>query len=110
MVNDLDCKDIEFPVSRKDYSRIEQKNNIFINAFCYENGLTYPVYVSNEKLENCIDLLMITNKNKSHYVYIKDFDRFMCNKKKIRIKNTFASIVYSDLVVKKSCKSIKKLI
>ena len=110
MVNDLDYKDIEFPVSRKDYSRIEQKNNIFINAFCYENGLTYPVYVSNEKLENCIDLLMITNKNKSHYVYIKDFDRFMCIKKKIRIKNTFSSIVYSDLVVKKSCKSIKKLI
>ena len=32
-----------------------------------------------------MDLLMITNKNKSHYVYIKDFDRF---------KNTFAGIVY----------------
>ena len=30
-------------------------------------------------------------------------------RQKIRIKNTLASIVYSVLVVKKSCKSIKKL-
>ena len=48
--------------------------------FCYENGLVYPVYISDGKFKNCIDLLMITNKNKSHYVYIKDFDRFMCIK------------------------------
>ena len=43
MVNDLDYKGIEFPVSKKYYSRIEQKNNIFINVFCCENGLTYFV-------------------------------------------------------------------
>ena len=27
-----------------------------------------------------MDLLLITDKNKPHYVYIKDFNRFMCNK------------------------------
>ena len=37
---------IKYPVSEKDYSKIEQKNKIFINVFCYENDLTYPVYVS----------------------------------------------------------------
>ena len=42
MVNDLDYRGIEFPVSKKDCSRIEQKNNICINVFCYEDGLTYP--------------------------------------------------------------------
>ena len=36
---------IKYPVSEKDYSKIEQKNQIFINVF-YENDLTYPVYVS----------------------------------------------------------------
>ena len=51
MVNDLDYEGIKFPVSKKDYSRIEQKNNICINVFCYENGLTYPVYGSNENLK-----------------------------------------------------------
>ena len=32
---------------------------------------------------------MITNKNQSHYVYIKDFDRFMCNKTKRKSKKHF---------------------
>ena len=44
--------------------------------------MTYPVYVSNEKFKNSMDLLLITNENKSHYVYIKDFNRFLCNKRK----------------------------
>ena len=101
MVNDLDYKGIEFPVSKKDYSKMEQKNNICINVFCYENGSTYPVYVSNEKFENCMDLLVITDENKSHYVYIKYFNKNTCNKTKCKSKNTFADIVYNVLVVKK---------
>ena len=31
-----------------------------------------------------MDLLLITDEVKSHYVYIKDFDRFMCNNTKTR--------------------------
>ena len=46
MIHDLDYEGITFPVSKKDYCRIERKNNICINVFCYENNLTYPVYVS----------------------------------------------------------------
>ena len=37
MVNDLDYKAIEFPVSKKDNSRIEKENNICINVFFYAN-------------------------------------------------------------------------
>ena len=29
-----------------------------------------------------MDLLLITDENKSHYIYIKHFNRFICNKKK----------------------------
>ena len=47
-----------------------------------------------------MDLLLITDENKFHYVYIKDFDRFMRNKTKIKIRNTSANIVYNVLVVK----------
>ena len=43
MINDLNYEGIEFPVSKKDYCKIEKKNNICINVFCYENDLTYPV-------------------------------------------------------------------
>ena len=51
--------------------------------------MTYPVYVSDQKFENCMDLLLISNKNKSHYVYIKDLNRFMCNKTKNKNKKYF---------------------
>ena len=89
MINDLDYEGINFPVLRKDYCRIEGQNNIYINVFCYENELTYPVYVSDQKFHNSMDLLLISNENKSHYVYIKDFDRFMCNKTKNKNKIYF---------------------
>ena len=56
MVNDLDYESIKFPISKKDLSKIEQENSIRVNVFCYENEFTYPVYVSNEKFENYMDL------------------------------------------------------
>ena len=31
MVNDLDYKNIEFPVSKKDYKKIKENNNLYIN-------------------------------------------------------------------------------
>ena len=36
-----------------------------------------------------MDLLLITDGNKSHHVYIKDFKRFMCNKAKNKNKKHF---------------------
>ena len=89
VVNDLDYEGIEFPVSKKDFGKIEKKNNICINVFCYGNDLVYPVYVSNKKFENCMDLLLIADENKSHDVYIKDFNRFLCNKTKNKNKKHF---------------------
>ena len=77
MINDLDYEGIKFPVSKKDCWRFERQNNICINLFSYENNLTYPVYVSDQKSENCIDLLLISDENKSHY-----FNRLTCNKAK----------------------------
>ena len=89
MMNDLNYERIKFPASKKDYCRIKRQNNICINVFCNENGLTYPVYVSDQKFHNFVDLLLISNGNKSQYVYIKDFNRFMCNKTKNKNKNYF---------------------
>ena len=101
MINDLDYEGIKFPVSKKDYCRIERQNNISIKVFCYENNMTYPVYLSDQKFHNSMDLLGISDENKSHYVYIKDFNRSMCNKTKNKNKNIFENVGYSVLVVKK---------
>ena len=53
MVNDLD---IEFPVSKEDYSKVQQKNDICINVFCYGNSLTYLVYASDQEFKDGMDL------------------------------------------------------
>ena len=57
MINDLDYEGITFPVSKKDITKIERQNNICINIFCYENGLTYPLYLSDQKFGDSIGLL-----------------------------------------------------
>ena len=54
-------KELNFLFKKKDYCIIEKQNNICINVFCYENGLTYPVYVSDQKFHNAMDLLLISN-------------------------------------------------
>ena len=79
MVNNLDYEGSIFPVSKKDYFKLNKKN-VCINVFCYENNLAYLVHISDQKFKDCMGLLLTTNENKSHYVYIKDFNRFMCNK------------------------------
>ena len=73
----------------KDFSKIEVKNNICVNVFGYENGLVFPIYVSDQKFEDSIDLLLLIDDDKSHYVYIKDFNRFMFHKTKNKNKKWF---------------------
>ena len=87
--NDLNYDRVGFPVQEKDFSKIETKNNICINVFCHENKLTFPIYVSCQKFENSIDLLVTIDGDKSHYVYIKDFDRFRFHKTKNKNKKYF---------------------
>ena len=69
--------------------------------------LVFPIYVSDQKFEKSMDLLLVIDGDKLHYVYIKDFDRFMFHKTKNKTKNTFAKVVYSVLVVKMCWQNIK---
>ena len=73
----------------KDFNKIEMKNNICINVFDYGNGLVFPIFISDPKFEDSMDLLHLIDDNKSHYVYIKDFDRFMFRKTKNKNKKWF---------------------
>ena len=48
-----------------------------------------------------MNLLLLIDDDKSHYVYIKDFNRFLFfTKQKIKTKNGFVEVVYSVFVVK----------
>ena len=76
-VANLDYSGIEFPVTTKQYNKIEKQNEININVFGYENKQKYPIHVSKEKYEDCMNLLLITENENKHYVLIKDFNKFM---------------------------------
>ena len=89
LADDLNYDRINFPARKEDFSKIKKKNNICINVFCYENRLTFPIHISDQKFKNSMDLLLIISKNKSHFVYIKDFDRFMFHKTKNKNKKCF---------------------
>ena len=60
--------------------------------FGYENGLVFPIYVSDQKFEDSMDLLLLIDDDKSHYVYIKDFNRFMFHKMKNKNQKWFCRI------------------
>ena len=103
IVKKLYHDEIEFPVQEKDFNKIEVKNNICINGFGYENKLVFPIYVSDQKFEAPMDLLLLDDDYKSNYVYIKDFDKFMFHKTKKttkKEKNGFVKVFYSALVMK----------
>ena len=46
-IDTVDYEEIGFPLSKNDVNKIEVKNKICINVFCYESKLTYPVYILN---------------------------------------------------------------
>ena len=78
----LDYDEIEF-------NKIEAKNNICINVFNYENKLVLQIYVSDQKFEDLMDFLLLIDDDKSHYAYIKDFNRFVFHRTKNKNKKWF---------------------
>ena len=54
--------------------------------FGYENGLVFPVYILDQTFRSSIDLLLLINDDKSHNVYIKDFNTFLFHKTKNKNK------------------------
>ena len=81
-IEKLDYSSIEFPVTVKQINKIEKQNNICINLFGYEEKQTFPIYISKEKYQDHMELLLITEGENKHYVLIKDFNKFMFNQTK----------------------------
>ena len=100
LAEELNYDGTEFPIQEKDFKKIEIKKNICINVFGYENKLIFPIHISDQKFEDSMDLLLLIDNDKSHYVYIKDFDMFMFHRTKNKNKKWFVKAVYSVLVVK----------
>ena len=81
--------------------------------FSFENKLIFPVYISNQTFKSSIDLLLLINDDKSHYVYIKDFNTFIFYKtknlnKKLFCKSCLQCFTSGNVLIKheKVCLSI----
>ena len=72
----------------KHFNKIEVEN-ICINVSGYEDKLAFLIYVSNQKFEDAMDLLLLADDDKPHYVDIKNFGRFMFHKTKNKNKKWF---------------------
>ena len=57
--------------------------------FGYENEFVFPIYVLDQTIKDSMDFLLLIEDDKSHYVYIKDFNRFMFHKTKNKNKKYF---------------------
>ena len=88
-INELNYDGIAFPVTQKQYNKIETQNSIRINVSGYENGQPFPIHISKETFKDQMNLLLITKDEKKHYVLIKDFNSFMYNQSKHKERKHF---------------------
>ena len=117
-ISKLDYSEISFPVTIKQVIKIEQKNNIRINVFGYENNQLFPIHISKENFEDHMELLLITGETVrseglisypdpkigeflSHYVLILRISINLClAKQNIMKENTFVCTVCNASVLK----------
>ena len=67
----------------RDYEIVQERFNINVGVFGYENKV-FPLYVSKKSNEQVLNVLLISNEKKSHYVFINDFNRLMYSEVKTK--------------------------
>ena len=66
-----------------DYEIVAKRFNINVNILGYQNKIV-PLYVSKKSNEKVLNVLLISNEEKSNYVFIKEFSRLMYSEVKTK--------------------------
>ena len=66
----LDYSGTEFPVTKKDFRKIEKQNNIKINVFGYKDKQRYPICISKESFEDHVHEPIIDTRQWREALYI----------------------------------------
>ena len=103
----LNYSDIMFPIDFNDYEKIEDRFQMQVNVFGYENKV-YLLYISKKSYNQTLNLLLITEEDKSHYVFIKDFNRLMFSKTKHKDKKHFGMSCLQNFSTKKILNNHRK--
>ena len=78
-----------------------------VNVFGYENKV-YPLYISKKSYNQTLNLLLITEKDKSHYVFIKDFNRLMFSRTKHKDKKHYCMSCLQNFTTEEILSNHKK--
>ena len=76
ITDQLNLDELTFPVSVDQVPKFEMQNNIAINVFGYENDL-FPLYITEERYNRHVNLLLISQGTVRHYCLIKNLDRLL---------------------------------
>ena len=79
-VDNCDWSGLKFPVSAKDISMFEDKNNISVNVLVVEDRDIYICRKSNYQHDCEINLLLISEDNRWHYAVIKSLSRLLTSR------------------------------
>ena len=107
----LNYENIHFPIPFNTFytiKMIEEQNKIRINVFEYKQGEkndVVPIYHSKMDYKNCMNLLVITDKKKYHYVYIKNLNGLLRSNLK-RVETKFCQDCFKQFSTKKAFNSI----
>ena len=83
IASSLDYRGINFPMKTRDYEIVEERFNINVNALGYRNK-AFPLHNCKKSNEKVLNVLLISNEEKSHYVFVKDFNRLMYSEVKTK--------------------------
>ena len=75
----LGLNNIMTPVNIQDLPEIESQFNISINLFSHSNSDIYSIRITQSTAEKHVDLLVISNSETKHYVWIKNFNKLCFN-------------------------------
>ena len=105
----LDYSGIDFPMKTHDYELVEERFEMNVNVFCHENKI-YPSYISKKSNSQVLNVLLITSEEKSHYVFIKDFDRLIYSKAKTKNqhKKFFCMVCLQNFITEEIFSNHKK--
>ena len=102
------------PISLNKNSQIERLRNFQLNEFQYQKRYLIPMIVSNfESSDNFImDLLLLYEPGRHHFVLIKDLLQFVCEvrKQKSEVFCSCAVTVLKFITTKLIVKSTKDLV
>lgn len=81
-VGKLDFTGIDFPVRLSQIPKFEVQNQISVNVFGYEDKHVFPLHITQERFEKHINLLLLSDDDKKHYVLIKNLNRLLADQNK----------------------------